>query len=210
MSILTKKEIAKRVKEGSIGFTPNLDEFQVQSHSVDLRLGYTFLMHRTWKITKKGREALSVSSLVEQRQDFEVVELEEGQYFDLLPGEHITVSSLESIKMSDDVMAVLYPRSSVNRRGVSVDLTGIIDAGYEGQLIIPIRNNTSQVVRLYPGERFCQIVFESLDEEVVPRKSRHHLKDIVDIPESEDETEMNLILAGKIKEIKEKHKQELE
>ena len=37
-------------------------------------------------------------------------------------------------------------RSSVNRRGISVDLTGIIDAGYEGQLIIPIRNNTTHML----------------------------------------------------------------
>jgi len=212
MAILTKKEILEKVANNEIGFEPNLDEFQVQAHSVDLRLGYTFIIHKSWLLTNEGRKAVSHNALQVDGRDeryFDVVELEEGQYFELLPGEHITVASLETIKVPNDVMAVLYPRSSVNRRGVSVDLTGIVDAGYQGQLIIPVRNNTAQVVRLYPGERFCQVVFETLDEPVVPRKSRHHMKDIVDTPESEDEKEMKLVLNGKIRELKSEYKQEV-
>jgi hypothetical protein len=86
-----------------------------------------------------------------------------------------------------------------------VDLTGIVDAGYEGQLIIPVKNHTAQVIRLYPGERFCQVVFEELKETIEPRKSRHHLKDIVDEPAQEDTTEMDLIGNGKITMLKKEH-----
>ena len=208
MSVLTKKEILEYIENNKINFEPSVDQFQLQAHSVDLRLGYTFIIHKKWKITKNGREASQIGTLKSKQDthDFEVVELEEGQYFELLPGEHITVSSLEKIKVPNDLMAVLYPRSSVNRRGVSVDLTGIIDAGYEGQLIIPLRNNTSQIIRIYPGERFCQVVFEKLEQEVEIRKSRHHLKDIIDIPDKEDNAEINLILNGKINELKNKFK----
>lgn len=211
MAILIKEEILERVGKGDIAFEPNLDTFQVQTHSVDLRLGYTFIIHKSWRVTKAGREVVNIDALKakDDARYFDVVELEEGQYFDLCPGEHVTVASLESIKVPNDLMAVLYPRSSVNRRGVSVDLTGIVDAGYEGQLIIPMRNNTAQVVRLYPGERFCQIVFESLNKPVVPRKSRHHKKDVVDAPERENNIEMDLIVAGKIREMKDEHKQKL-
>ena len=211
MAILVKKEILKMVADGEIGFSPELDKFQVQAHSVDLRLGYTFIIHKSWSVTNAGREAVSIDALKAKKDArfFDVVELEEGQFFDLLPGEYVTVASLETIKVPNNLMAVLYPRSSVNRRGVSVDLTGIVDAGYEGQLIIPMRNNTAQVVRLYPGERFCQIVFEALDEPGVVRKSRHHLKDVVDAPEREDSTEIDLVTSGKILEIKSKHKQDL-
>ena len=205
MAVLTKKEILEKIKNGELAFTPEIDSFQLQTHSVDLRLGYTFLVHKAWKITKNGREALGIDMFLNQQRDFDVIELEEGQFFDLLPGEHVTVSSLELVKMPEDVMGVLYPRSSVNRRGVSVDLTGIIDAGYEGQLIIPIKNNTSQVVRIYPGERFCQVVFESLETKPEKiRKSRHHLKDVVDTPEPEDSEELELIKSGKVRELKDK------
>lgn len=210
MSVLTKQEIIKYIQKDEIGFKPALDAFQMQAHSVDLRLGFTFLLPKSWHMTKEGREPLHIDYYDKNRPEyFDIIELEKGQFFDLLPGEHVLVSSLESIKVPADLMAVMYPRSSTNRKGISVDLTGIIDSGYEGQLVIPVRNNTtSQTVRLYPGERFCQIVFQKLTESVTPRKSRYHQRDIidgvdVDSLEKERSKEIKLISKGDIKKLKE-------
>ncbi len=212
MSVLTRQEILEHVATGKVAFNPALDVFQLQAHSVDLRLGFTFLVPKSWHMTKKGREALHMDYFAEDRPEyFDIVELEQGQFFDLLPGEHILVSSLESIKIPEDLMAVMYPRSSTNRKGISVDLTGIIDSGYEGQLVIPVRNNTqSQTVRLYPGERFCQVVFQKLSHNVDARKSRYHQRDIidgvdVDSLESERNTEIELIRSGDMKKLKNDH-----
>lgn len=210
MAILTKEEILKSVGAGEIEFKPSLDKFQIQAHSVDLRLGYTFLIPKSWHMTKSGREALHMDYFSEKERPeyFDIIELEQGQYFDLLPNEYVLVSSLESLKVPDDLMAVMYPRSSTNRKGISVDLTGIIDSGYEGQLVIPIRNNTqSQMVRLYPGERFCQVVFEKLSHKVDARKSRYHKRDIiegVDVKSfaEEQKIEMKLLQSGDIKKLK--------
>jgi dCTP deaminase len=212
MSVLTRDDILEYIAAGNVVFSPKLDTFQLQAHSVDLRLGFTFLVPKSWRVTKAGREALRMDYFADKQPEyFDVVELEKGQYFELLPGEHILVSSLESIALPNDVMAVMYPRSTTNRKGISVDLTGIIDSGYKGQLIIPIRNNTpSQTVRLYPGERFCQLVLESLTQEVVARKSRYHQKDIIDgvsasDPAAERNIEINLILDGDITKLKKDH-----
>lgn len=209
MAVLTNKDILEYVSEGKIAFSPGLDRFQLQSHSVDLRLGFTFLIPKSWRITKNGREQLHMDYYATERPEyFDVVELEKGQFFDLLPHEHILVSSLETIRVSDDIMAVMYPRSSINRKGISVDQTGIVDSGYEGQLVIPIRNNTqSQTVRIYPGERFCQLVFEKLSSPVATRKSRYHRRDIIDGVDvdslgNERNTEIKLIIAGDIKKLK--------
>jgi deoxycytidine triphosphate deaminase len=103
-------------------------------------------------------------------------------------------------------MAILYPRSSVNRRGLSVDLTGIVDSGYSGNLLIPLRNNTSaQVIRLYPGERFCQLVFEQIDGDFVHRKSRWHKRDVhMTIQKEQDNEETDLVRSGKIDSLKAK------
>ncbi len=211
MAILTKTKILERVTKGEIVFKPNLDEFQIQAHAIDMRLGYTFLIPKQWHLTDKGREALRIDHLDKNRKDyFEVIELEERQFFELLPGEYVLASTLESVKVPDDLMAVLYPRSSTNRKGLSVDLTGIVDSGYEGQLVIPIRNNTnSQVVKLYPGERFCQIVFEALDEAVIAEKSRYHQKDIVEgfimtkeNKQKRDSEEISYVSEGRIRELK--------
>lgn len=215
MAILTKKQILERVGSNNITFKPNLDQFQVQAHAVDMRLGYTFLLPKSWHLTAKGREALRIDHFDKNRLDyFDVIELEQGQTFELLPGEYVLASTLESVKIPNDLMAVLYPRSSTNRKGLSVDLTGIVDSGYEGQLVIPVRNNTSsQVVKLYPGERFCQIVFERLDEAVDAEKSRYHMKDIVegfiktkDEKKKRDSDEIKYISEGRIRELKSEKK----
>lgn len=214
MAILTKNQILERVRIGDIGFTPNLDSFQLQAHAVDLRLGFTFLIPKVWHVTSRGREALNIDHFDQKRpQYFETIELEQGQFFELLPKEFVLVSSLEAVRIPKDLMAVLYPRSSTNRKGLSVDLTGIIDSGYEGQLAVPVRNNTSaQTVRLYPGERFCQIVFEKLDDVVEAEKSRYHKKDIIEgfvlnkNNSEKDMVEVELVSKGEIKKLKSEHK----
>lgn len=204
MSILTKDEILSRVKKGNIAFSPSLDQFQLQAHAVDLRLGFTFLIPKVWKMTQKGREALLIDPLRDHGPEyFDIIELEQGQYFELLPQEYVLVSTFETIKVPDDLMAILYPRSSVNRKGLSVDLTGIIDSGYEGPLTLPIRNNTrSQTIQLHPGERFCQVVFEQLTKKVKARKSRWHQKDVVDKGKIEKGVEMKLVFSGELKKLK--------
>jgi len=212
MAVLNQEDILRYISSGEIVFNPSVDRFQLQAHSIDLRLGFTFLVPKTWYVTKRGREQLHMDYYAAERPDyFDVVELEKGQFFDLLPGEHVMVSSLESVKLPKDLMAVMYPRSSINRKGISVDQTGIIDSGYEGQLVIPISNNTSsQTVRLYPGERFCQIVFERLSGSVDARKSRYHQKDIIDGVDvdglaKERSVEISLILSGEIRKLKTEH-----
>lgn len=207
MAILTKREILERLVNKEIGFTPNLDSFQLQDHAVDLRLGFTFLIPKIWHLTERGRESLDILNFDKVNAEyFEVVELEQGQYFDLLPHEYALVVTLESIKVPNNLMAVLYPRSSTNRKGLSLDLTGIVDSGYEGQLTLPIRNNTmSQIVRLYPGERLCQIVFEELTEAINPRKSKYHKRDIIEGIKREKAIESRLIFRGDIKKLKAEH-----
>src|SRR3989338_9000866 len=205
MAVLTRKEILERIENGSISFDPPLDKFQLQAHSVDLRIGFFFIIPKSWTMTDKGRQALKVD-YGENRKFFDVVELESGQYFEILPGEFIGISTLERIKIPEGVMGILYPRSSINRRGLSVDLSGIIDAGFEGNLMVPVRNNTtSQVIQIYPGERFCQIVFEELVSKISVTESRYHKKDVVvGVLKERSSAEERLIRKGKIKDLKSK------
>ena len=208
MAILTKEEILQRVKDKNIVITPSLDIFQVQPHAIDLRLGFTFLIPKSWRMTAEGREAMMIDPLRDHGPEyFDVIELEQGQSFDLLPQEYVLVSTFETVKIPNDLMAVLYPRSSVNRKGLSVDLTGIIDSGYEGPLTLPIRNNTrSQTIQLHPGERICQVVFEELKQPVIARKSRWHMKDVVEKGKKEKAKEMKLVFNGDIKKLKSEYK----
>ncbi len=176
MPILTRHQIHERIMQGGLKFVPMIDQYQDQPHAVDLRLGETFYIPKIWRLTDAGREIVTVDTMQSPGDNFEQVTLKSGQFFDLAPGEAIIGSTLERIELNaPDLMAVLYPRSSINRRGLSVDLTGIVDVGYQGHLMIPIRNRTtSQVIRIYPGERLCQIVFQELGAPLSPAEAARH------------------------------------
>lgn len=218
MAVLTKNEIRTAIAENKLGFEPQLDAFQLQPHAVDLRLGYTFYIPKSWKITENGREALNIDYLNDRKptsEYFDIIELSKKQYFELLPNEFVIGTTFEKISISDlQLMAILYPRSSFNRRGLSVNLTGIIDCGYSGTLVIPIQNNTNdQVIKVYPGERVCQLVFEELSSPLTHEESQTHgvkqakynnsdTKNIEYKPDKDEEVEF--IRTGAIDELKSK------
>lgn len=176
--ILTRNDILKRLENGDLSVTPGLDQFQLQPHALDLRLGYKFLIPKNWVMTDHGRRALKVSIEEDSfhNEQFEEVVLKPGQYFDLLPNEFVIGTSLEDIEMNaPDLMAILFPRTSTNRRGINLSLSGIIDTGYKGNLILPMKNEAGdQVLRLYPGERICQVVFETLSSPLTMEEANMH------------------------------------
>lgn len=202
------------IRAGKLAFEPALDAFQIQPHAVDLRLGTTFRIPKTWRMTEKGREALSVDYLDPANGDlFDVIELAPGQYFEVLPGEFAIVTTLEKITMPDDVMSILFPRTSFNRRGLAVDLSGIIDVRFHGRLTIPVRNNThTQVIKLYPGERICQVIFQQLSQRMSYEEAMMHGANLSKYHEvdgeqhheaqADKEVEMSLVKQGKIDELK--------
>lgn len=214
--VLTRKNILDRIAKGEIRFTPNLDKFQLQPHSIDLRLGKSFHLPKSWVITKQGRTALHIDPLMKNSDNFEKIDLKEGQYFELLPSEYVVATTLEKLELNaDDLMGVLYPRSSITRRGLAVNLTGIIDVHYSGYLMIPILNNTeNQIIRVYPGERICSVLLEELTSNVSEKEAQKHgLKkakytnnEIGFIGGKTDrEDENDLIRSGKIAKLKKEY-----
>ncbi|NQV89867.1 2'-deoxycytidine 5'-triphosphate deaminase [Candidatus Uhrbacteria bacterium] len=178
MSILTRSEITKHITDQQLVFTPALDQFQLQPHAVDLRLGYKFLIPRNWTVDEKGRRAInmSIDDIDAHRDQFDEVQLQPGQYFDLLPNEFVIGTSLERIEINAmNLMAILFPRTSTNRRGIDLSLSGIIDTGYKGHLIFPMKNEAGdQVIRIYPGERVCQVIFQELNHPLTPEEANLH------------------------------------
>lgn len=176
--ILSRSDILSQIHSGGIRISPELDQFQLQPHAIDLRLGYKFLIPRNWTLDEKGRRAIKVSidDVANHREQFDEVQLQPGQYFELLPNEFVIGTSLERIEMNaSNLMAILFPRTSTNRRGIDLSLSGIIDVGYKGNLIFPMQNEAgNQVIRIYPGERVCQVVFEELKTPLTAEEANLH------------------------------------
>ena len=217
MAILTKKEILEELRAGTLKFTPSIDGFQLQPHAVDLRLGYKFLIPKNWRAHETyGRQAIktSIDESEAHKEQYDEVILKPGQYFELTPNEFVIGTSLERVELSSpDLMALLFPRTSTNRRGINLSLSGIIDAHYKGNLIFPMKNEAgNQVIRVYPGERVCQVIFERLASPITPEEAERHGLTQAKYSESDEvykldkEEERKMIIEGRLNEMKSQYK----
>jgi deoxycytidine triphosphate deaminase len=189
--MLGKNELLQYIKDGKLAFSPALDQFQIQPNSVDIRIGTSFYLPESWKLTEAGRVAVQPDYLTKEfnRDYLKLLKLNPGQYFEVLPQESVFISSFEKIELrANNLMAVLHPRSSLVRRGF-VTQGGVVDVGYKGHLLIPVLNSTNHSLRLYPGERAYQLLFYCLDSELSPEEAAKHG---VDSSKYDNSTAVNL------------------
>ena len=176
MAILTKNNLIEALNNNTLIFDPPIDAFQLQPAAIDIRVGWSFYIPHTWKLTENGREAV-VADYVNQsslEENFRLIKLQPKQYFEILPGESVVASTLEKIHLNaGNIAGILHPRSSSSRRALSIE-SGVIDPYYSGNLIIPIRNNSVHSLKIYPGERVCQIVFYELKEDIPKKEAGKH------------------------------------
>lgn len=217
MSVLTKKEILKAITEDEIGFDPMIDQFQLSPVAIDLRVGTNFFIPKLWETGEAGRTQMIINHMDDDAKSevLETIHITPGQYFELLPGEFILISTLEKIMMkTGGLMAILFPRSSTSRRGLSIE-SGVVDPFYEGHLTIPVLNQTkTQTIKIYPGERIAQLVFhknlfslsreESLTHGVTKPKYQGSKAYMLDYKFDHHE-EIRLIREGKVEDLKNKY-----
>ena len=71
------------------------------------------------------------------------------------------VSTIERVRMPDDICAQLWLRTTWIRKGI-IGAFGKIDAGFEGTLTLGAYNTSEESIDIPIGERFSQMVFETL------------------------------------------------
>jgi len=80
------------------------------------------------------------------------------------------ISTKEFIKMGPQITSQLWIRSSYARKGILASF-GKVDAGFHGTLTFGCFNASHTQVEIPIGDRFCQIVFERLEQ--VPKALYH-------------------------------------
>ena len=89
------------------------------------------------------------------------------------PNNFVLASTLESIKVSDDMVVRVEGKSSLARMGILVHTAGFIDPGFEGDITLEISNQSNIAVAIYPGMYICQIACEPLSSRAeVPYNKR--------------------------------------
>ena len=158
MAILSDKTIKEYLEEGKIVIDPLKDEQQIQPSSVDMRLGdeiKVFKVNRKPYIDPKDEEDIA--------EYMESSTVPEGEAFIIHPNEFALATTQEYVKVPDDLVARVEGRSSMGRLGVTMHVTaGYVDPGFEGRITLEISNIGAMPVALYPGQRVCQLVFETM------------------------------------------------
>jgi dCTP deaminase len=154
--IIEKQDAIKAKKGPEISY-----DLQLGPSSFDLRLGYEFGIINTRKIEKIDTKSMEKYEEVIQKEKHTA---EEGVV--IHPGEFILGSTLETIKVPDNLVARIEGRSSYGRLGIIVHTTaGFVDPGFEGDITLEIQNLGNAPVKLYPEDRVCQVVFETMTSE---------------------------------------------
>ncbi|MHB1666182.1 dUTP diphosphatase [Thiomonas sp.] len=78
----------------------------------------------------------------------------------LAPNDTCLVCSGIAIHIGDPfLMAMIVPRSGLGSRGLVLgNLTGIVDADYQGEIRIPLWNRSSEPITVQPGDRVAQLI----------------------------------------------------
>ena len=150
--ILSDVSIRKELAEGRIEIDP-LADGAIQPSSVDLRIDRYFRVFRNHTEglidVKKNMDALT-----------EPVEIESDGVFILHPGEFVLGSTLERVRIPDDLVARLEGKSSLGRLGLLIHSTaGFVDAGWNGRLTLELSNVATLPITLYAGMKIGQISF---------------------------------------------------
>ena len=123
--ILSDRTIREELDAGRIVIDP-LGEGCIQPSSVDLHIDRYFRVFRNHTMghidVKQNLEDLT-----------ELVEIGVDDTFILHPGEFVLASTLERIRLPDDLVARLEGKSSLGRLGLLIHSTaGFVDAGWDG------------------------------------------------------------------------------
>lgn len=152
MSVLSDRTIKQALASGRLRIEP-LDEAAIQPASVDLRLDSAF---RVFKTT--SRPYVDVAQEVDDLT--ELVEISPEEPFVIQPGTFVLGSTIETITLSDDVVARVDGKSSLGRLGLLVHATaGYVDPGWTGKLTLELSNQSQMPIALYYGMRIAQISF---------------------------------------------------
>ncbi|MGH8967445.1 MAG: dCTP deaminase [Actinomycetes bacterium] len=145
------------MKAGRLGVEPFASEL-IQPSSVDVRLDSLFRVFNNQKYTHidPSRRQDELTSLTE---------VSDGESFVLHPGEFVLASTLERIRLPDDLVARLEGKSSLGRLGLLIHSTaGFIDPGWDGHVTLELSNVANLPITIYHGMKIGQLSFVQMSE----------------------------------------------
>jgi dCTP deaminase len=154
--VLADRTIARLLASGRIEIDP-YDDSLLQPSSVDVRADRYFRVFRNnlYPYIDVKREQEDLTELVEVGDE----------PFILHPGEFVLGSTLERVRLPDDLVGRLEGKSSLGRLGLLIHSTaGFIDPGFDGHVTLELSNVANLPITIYAGMKIGQLSFVSLSE----------------------------------------------
>lgn len=150
--ILSDKTIKKLLETKELEIYP-LEDIQIQPASVDIRLGDTFTIVED-----------TSSGVIQLSSEMRYKTIKSERYL-LMPGQFVLSTTMEYLKMPNDMTAFVEGRSSIGRLGLFIQNAGWVDPGFEGEITLELYNANRCAIELQAGRRIGQLVFAQLDQD---------------------------------------------
>ena len=149
--ILTDRDIRSGVQLGRILIEP-FDSSAVQPASIDMTLADTVRVFTALPGQDVDPEKPETTSPTQP------VDMTKIGFFRLMPGQFLLGSTLEKVRIPDDLVARIEGKSSLGRLGLMIHATaGYVDPGFSGDLTLEIANVSANPILLRPGMKIAQL-----------------------------------------------------
>lgn len=152
-----EKESIKHTEDGSLHVSHG-----PSSYGYDIRLDTKF---KIFSNSNQFGEAGIVDPVNFDDRNFIEHEVEnDGDYVIVPPGSFVLGVSKERFNMPRNVTALVMNKSTYARCGLNC-FTTVIEAGWQGYLVLEFSNNTPLPIKLYANQGVAQILFFESDEQ---------------------------------------------
>ena len=153
--LLSDRDIAKLCASEEIEIDP-YDPQMIQPASIDVRLDRYFRLFDNHKYSV-------IDPALPQDDLTHLVDVGQSAPFVLHPGEFVLGSTLERVRLAENLAARLEGKSSLGRLGLLTHSTaGFIDPGFNGHVTLELSNTATMPILLYPGMKIGQLCFFQL------------------------------------------------
>ena len=158
--VLSRKAILDEIGKGNIKISP-FSQANLGPVSVDLRLGKMFRVFGKKRIRLAADENAFFGEKYRKNTKTKTV----GKAGLLLaPGELVLGTTFERISLSQNISGKLEGRSRFARLGLMVHVSSsLIQPGVDNVQVLEILNVSPFELRIMPGEKICQVVFDRVE-----------------------------------------------
>ena len=149
--ILSDVSLREMLADQSLVVEPTTAD-SIQPASIDCRLGTHFLL-----IEDFNMQSISMDTEIKYREF-------EGDKITLPPHSFLLATTMEYVKLPNNLTAFVEGRSSIGRMGLFIQNAGWVDPGFEGRITLELFNANSLPIQLEAGRRICQLVFCKMDQ----------------------------------------------